>query len=88
MSGKSGTRSGISRPLVSDGCALRVRRLRGEESERYRAPSGETFVAVVELAVALPLAHVEGREDELADLRTAEASGPEGALRFLDRWRR
>jgi hypothetical protein len=68
---------------------LRVRRLTGAEAERYRPPSGEAVVAVVELAITAPLHEVQGREDRLAShLRALEQGGPGAAAAFLRSWRR
>ncbi|WP_242335286.1 hypothetical protein [Anaeromyxobacter sp. SG66] len=63
---------------------LRVRRLTGAEAERYRAPAGEALVAVLELAVSVPVEYVDGREGALVSrLQQLERGGPEAAAAFL-----
>lgn len=89
MTGRAGTRADISRVLVEDGAPLRVRRVTGAETARYRAPSGAALVAVVEVAVTAPVAEVDGREDELvSQLRRLEQAGPREARRILRALRR
>lgn len=84
MSGRAGTRADISRVLIEDGAPLRVRRVTGAETLRFRAPSGAALVAVVEVAVTAPVEEVDGREDELvSQLRRLEQVGPEAAGRIL-----
>jgi hypothetical protein len=73
-----------TRLKVCSGEPLRVRRLYGRESEAFRAQPGAVLVAVVELAVTIPLAMVKGREAALAEqLRQAERAGPEAARQVL-----
>jgi hypothetical protein len=80
----SGRAEGLSRVLVEDGAPLRVRRATGAEAERFRAPSGEALVAVIEIAVTAPVDGIQGREDGLvARLRELEQGGPAAAAAFL-----